>query len=167
MEAIFLDRNPSPEGHGQAIYTLIRESLRRARLSVHYVAVEDIWNETAWRSAGVVIFYSSNPTTFELPPGICLEVLKGKATLQLTGSENPENFGRQGLSTTAPPLSADLFSVGTLHLPLSTAECKAALNVLHPALQLATRWARQKRQLQDSLALAAIYAAAPLAATAF
>ena len=160
-EILLLDVGPPQRG--EAICALLRASLAPLRIKLTYLPGDSLRREAAWQSAGIVMMLG-NPADdagWAMPE----DRRQGKALLRIVDGSPLAAY--RPASPQPPALDADCFALGQLELPDELAAAAPAIEACRLALRRAAIWVTCKRQRDESLALAKIYAAAPFAATAF
>jgi len=161
LEILLLDAGPPQRG--AAICALLRASLSRLRIKLTYLPGDSRRRDATWQSAGIVMILGNPADDAGLPMPEASR--QGKALLRIVDGSPVAAY--HPASPQPPALDADWFSLGQLELPDDLAAAEPAIEACRLALRRAAIWVSCKRQRDESLALARIYADAPFAATAF
>lgn len=166
MNVLLLDLDASPAQRGDAVHAWVKAALSRLRIKLaHERCAADglpaFVRQAAWRNAEIVMVLAGDGTD----PPLSSESLAGKAILQIY--DGHDRTSRISALVPPPPLADDHFPLGKFALPGELVPAAPAVEVFRVAIRQATIWVTCKRHRDESLALAEIYAAAPIAATAF
>lgn len=158
------------QGCGRPIFAYLVEQLRRYKIQachLHYPESPDWTTDRDALTADILVIYNSTATE-RLSPA-------GKAVLHL--AHRRASSPSPAPHRLAAPGTGACCALGTLWLspPIPFHETESALSpalqrelgAIPPLLRYAANWVRRERHRRESLALAAIYADAPLFATAF
>jgi hypothetical protein len=163
----FIDLPSGEFPNGRPIADGLQTTLKRYRIQVEHrqldaTATADSLVEAVSRP-GIVIVHHPIPDHDQAL--LATKVSPGTAILHLRHTRYPQRTGHHALLPPPAPAQVDHYTMGTVwHSPLSR---PAEIALLPPVIRHAANWLVRHRQRRDSLALAEIYARAPLLATAF
>lgn len=166
MNVLLLDLDAYPAQRGDAVHAWVKAALSRLRIKLAHErygadGLPAFIRQAAWQSADIVLVLAGGSTA----PILSRESLAGKAILRIYSALDPSTC--VSALAAPPPLADDHFPLGEFVLPGKLEPTAPAVEAFRVAIRQATIWVACKRQRDESLALAEIYAAAPIAATAF